>query len=375
MSVSSPDNTQDIGFIHYFEDLEDFREALKIDYPLEEVLLLVLCGVLAMADGWVEIVTFGEKKLPFLRRFLPFENGILSHDQLGYIFRRLDDKQFRTCFIAWSESLHETLQGVVAIDGKALRRSFDKAGKKGAIHMVSAWSSEQNLVLAQTRVDKKSNEITAIPQLLDLLTLQGTIVTIDAMGCQRKIAEKILDKKAGYILALKGNQGKLSADVKSIFEDNSKAKTMSCHETLEHSHGRIDVRRVTVCTDIEVLQKQHKWPGLKSIVMIEHTISENGNARGEMRFYISSLDENSEFMARKIRDHWGIENGLHWIMDVIFHDDDCRIRKDNAPANFTTIKHMASNLLRNSKGKKSMNIKRHMAAWDEDFLFGLIAGK
>ena len=224
MPNDANNNYQDIEFIKYFRDMDDFREADKIKYPLEEVLLLVLCSVLSMADGWVEIALFGEKKLPFLRRFLPFKNKTPSHDRLGYIFKHLDDKQFRKCFVAWAESLHESLKGVVAIDGKALRRSFDKAGNKGAIHMVSAWSSEQNLGLGQTKVDKKSNEITAIPKLLDLLALKGAVVTIDAMGCQRNIASKICDKKADYILALKGNQGTLSKDVKHIFGDNTGRK-------------------------------------------------------------------------------------------------------------------------------------------------------
>lgn len=376
MSLTSDAVTQHVEFLEHFKDMDDPRQAVKILYPLDEVLLLCLCGVLCGADGWVAISIFGKKKLDFLRRFRPFKNGTPSDDELRYIFGRLDEEQFQHCFINWVSSFQKAVKGVIAIDGKALRRSFDKAGAKGAIHMVSAWSSEQNLVLGQTKVDEKSNEITAIPKLLDLLEIEGAIITIDAMGCQRDIAEKILDKKADYIFALKGNQGKLHKDIAAFFKEeqriNSEIITKGYHQTDERNHGRLELRRVTVCTDIKGLKEKHKWPRLTSVIMVEYIASENGENRRETRYYISSLDKTAVFMAKAIRQHWGIENGLHWVMDVVFGDDDCRIRKDNAPANFATIKHMASNVLRSSKEKESMKSKRHMAAWDEDFLFDLI---
>lgn len=376
MSLTSDAVTQHVEFLEHFKDMDDPRQAGKLLYPLDEVLLLCLCGVLCGADGWVAISLFGRKKLDFLRRFRPFKNGTPSDDELRYIFGRLDEEQFQHCFINWVASFQKAIKGVIAIDGKTLRRSFDKAGAKGAIHMVSAWSSEQNLVLGQTRVDEKSNEITAIPKLLDLLEIEGAIITIDAMGCQRNIAEKIRDKKADYIFALKGNQGKLHKDIAAFFKEeqriNSKIITKGYHQTDERNHGRLELRRVTVCTDIKTLKEKHKWPGLTSIIMVEYIASENGENRSETRYYISSLSKTAVFMAKAIRQHWGIENGLHWVMDVVFGDDDCRIRKDNAPANFATIKHMASNVLRSSKEKESMKSKRHMAAWDEDFLFELI---
>jgi len=376
MSLTSDAVTQHVEFLEHFKDMDDPRQAGKLLYPLDEVLLLCLCGVLCGADGWVAISLFGRKKLDFLRRFRPFKNGTPSDDELRYIFGRLDEEQFQHCFINWVASFQKAIKGVIAIDGKTLRRSFDKAGAKGAIHMVSAWSSEQNLVLGQTRVDEKSNEITAIPKLLDLLEIEGAIITIDAMGCQRDIAEKIRDKKADYIFALKGNQGKLHKDIAAFFKEeqriNSKIITKGYHQTDERNHGRLELRRVTVCTDIKTLKEKHKWPGLTSIIMVEYIASENGENRSETRYYISSLSKTAVFMAKAIRQHWGIENGLHWVMDVVFGDDDCRIRKDNAPANFATIKHMASNVLRSSKEKESMKSKRHMAAWDEDFLFELI---
>ncbi|MCP4493027.1 MAG: ISAs1 family transposase [Gammaproteobacteria bacterium] len=365
-----------IGFLEHFKKLEDPRQIKKSTYPLEEILFLVLCAVLSGADDWVAIALYGGKKLDFLRRFLPYENGTPSHDQLGNVFAAIDEKQFQQCFINWVTCLRQAIKGVVAIDGKTLRRSFDKAGKKGAIHMVSAWCSQQNLVLGQTRVDEKSNEITAIPELLDLLDIHGAIITIDAMGCQREIARLIIDKKADYIFSLKGNQGTLRNDVELFLREQEKVKfadtTVSCHETVEKSHGRLEVRKITVCTDIEWLCKRHDWPGLSSIIMVEYTSEEGEKTRRETRFYISSICAEAEFMAAAIRQHWGVENGLHWVMDMIFRDDECRIRKDNAPANFATIKHMASNILRHSKGKRSMRSKRHEAAWDEDFLFDLI---
>jgi predicted transposase YbfD/YdcC len=368
-----------IGFIAHFSQLEDPRQINKALYPLQEILLLVLCAVLSGAEDWVAIALYGEKKLAFLRRFLPYENGTPSHDQLGYLFARIDEKRFQQCFINWVTCVRQAIKGVVAIDGKTLRRSFDKAGNKGAIHMVSAWCSEQNLVLGQVKVDEKSNEITAIPALLDLLQIHGAIVTIDAMGCQRNIAKLIIDKKANYIFSLKGNQGTLRDDVELFFKEqierNYADTAVSCHQAVEKSHGRIEVRKVTVCTDVEWLRQLHDWPGLASIIMVEYSAEEGGKTRHELRFHISSLHVDAETMAAYIRDHWGVENGLHWVMDMVFRDDECRIRKDSAPANFAVIKHMASNILRSSKGKQSMRQKRHAAGWDDDFLFDMITAK
>jgi predicted transposase YbfD/YdcC len=377
VDTEQPGSNPSIVFLDRFKDLEDPRQLLKTIYPLEEILLLVLCAVLSGADDWVAIALYGEQKQTFLRRFLPYAHGTPSHDQLGKLFAALDKAQFQQCFINWVTALRQAIKGVVAIDGKTLRRSFDKAGKKGAIHMISAWCSGQNLVLGQTMVDKKSNEITAIPQLLDLLTIKGAIVTIDAMGCQRDIARKIIDKEADYILSLKGNRGNMHDNIKRFFEKLKKTKkkiaTVFCHEEIEKSHGRIETRKITVCHEVTWLQRRYDWPGLASIVMVEYRSQDaSGKLREEIRFYISSLAANAQFMAAAIRDHWGVENGLHWVMDMLFRDDECRIRKGNAPANFTAIKHMASNLLRLSKGKKSLRQKRHQAAWNEDYLFELI---
>ena len=352
---------QAIDLLTHFENLDDPRQSRKTTYPLNEILLLVLCGVLSGANDWVAIALYGAQKRDLLRRFLPFENGTPSHDQLGKLFSVLDAKQFQTCFASWVEAFQSATCGVVAIDGKVLRRSFDKADKRAAINMVSAWCSEQNLVLAQTAVDKKSNEIRAIPELLDMLCLKGAIVKIDAIGCQRNIAEKITAKGADYVLALKGNQGCLHDRVVRLFDkkniDKNKTITMTYDKSKETSHGRLETRKVTVCGDVEWLQKHNPWPGLKTIVRFDYTAKlANGKQRKDRRFYISSLPTDARLLAKAIRDHWGIENGLHWVMDMLFRDDESRVRKGNSAANFTTVKHIASNLLRSNKQKISLRV-------------------
>ena len=369
---------QVVEWLEHFEPLDDPRQSGKVWYPLDEVLLLCLLAVLAGAECWVEIAEFGKAKLEFLRRFRAFEKGTPSHDQLGDLFAVLDAEAFQRCFINWVGSLTKLSPDIVAIDGKTLRRSYQEAGAKAPIHMISAWASGQRLVLGQIKVAEKSNEITAIPDLLDLLTLKGSTVTIDAMGCQREIAAKIIAKEADYVLALKGNQGTLRADVELFFNE-PKARAfedvaVSRHETLEKSHGRIETRVYTAIDAIDWLKQRHDWIGLKSIVMVD-SIREiiGGKTETETRFYISSLSANAERQGDAIRSHWGVENSHHWVMDMVFRDDECRIRKDNAPANFSTIKHIAGNLMRRAAGKKSMRVKRRLAGWDDADLATLIA--
>jgi predicted transposase YbfD/YdcC len=378
---------QVVEWLEHFRPIEDPRQSGKVWYPLDEMLLLCLLGVLAGAESWVEIAEFGKAKLDFLRRFRPFENGTPSHDQLGDLFAVLDADQFQSCFIAWVASLTSCRRrasgtklgpDIVAIDGKTLRRAYQQGGAKAPIHMISAWSSQQRLVLGQAKVAEKSNEITAIPDLLDLLTLKGATVTIDAMGCQKEIAKKIKDKEADYVLALKGNQGTLSEDVELFFTEQKARKfrdtTISRHQTLEKSHGRIETRTYTAIGDIAWLEERHDWAGLCSIIMVE-SVREiiGGKTESETRFYISSLGADAERQGEAIRSHWGVENSHHWVMDMVFRDDECRIRKANAPANFATIKHIAGNLMRRAAGKKSMRVKRRLAAWDDAYLASLIA--
>jgi predicted transposase YbfD/YdcC len=378
---------QVVEWLEHFRPIEDPRQSGKVWYPLDEMLLLCLLGVLAGAESWVEIAEFGKAKLDFLRRFRPFENGTPSHDQLGDLFAVLDAEQFQSCFIAWVASLTSCRRrasgtklgpDIVAIDGKTLRRAYQQGGAKAPIHMISAWSSQQRLVLGQAKVAEKSNEITAIPDLLDLLTLKGATVTIDAMGCQKEIAKKIKDKEADYVLALKGNQGTLQQDVELFFTEQKAREfedtTISRHQTLEKSHGRIETRTYTAIGDIAWLEERHDWAGLCSIVMVE-SVREiiGGKTESETRFYISSLSADAERQGEAIRSHWGVENSHHWVMDMVFRDDECRIRKHNAPANFATIKHIASNLMRRAAGKHSMRVKRRLAAWDDAYLASLIA--
>ena len=366
-----------VDFLESFEDLADPRQRGKVLYPLDEVLLLVLLGVIAGCESWVEIARYGEKKLALLRRFRPFKDETPSHDQLGDIFAVLDAEQFQLCFVAWVAGLTGLGPEIIAIDGKTLRRSFQDGGAKAPIHMVSAWSAKQNLVLGQVKVAEKSNEITAIPKLLDMLVIKGAVVTIDAMGCQREIAAKIIEQQADYVLALKGNQGALRDDVEEFFIEQKANNYANCtpsqHETLEKSHGRIETRTVTVVGAIDWLKERHAWSGLVSIVMVESCREMAGKSERESRFYITSLPALAERIGSAIRGHWGIENGLHWVMDMVFRDDECRIRKHNAPANFTTVKHMASNLLRQAPGTDSLRVKRKVAAWDDDYLAAILA--
>lgn len=363
-------------FLKHFSSIDDPRQEAKIIYPLDEIFLLVLCAVISGADGWTSIALYGEKKLELLRRFLPFKDGTPSHDQLGILFSRLDMEAFQRCFAGWIASLHDVLEGVVAVDGKTLRGSFDTTTGKAAIHMISAWSCEQQLVLGQCKVDDKSNEITAIPKLLDLLALKGAIVTIDAMGCQRSICQQVLDQESDYVIGLKGNQGSLREDVELFFgeylERNIGDQFVNSAKTIEADHGRVETRRCTVCCDIQWLINRHNWPGLKAVIMSEYTREIRGKIETVRRFHIASFVDTPDKMAQHIRSHWQVENSLHWVLDVTFRQDDCRIRKGNAAANFATINHAATNLLRTKPGKISLPQKRRSAAWDDDYMEALI---
>jgi len=364
-----------VVFLNYFNDLPDPRQRGKVMYPLDEVLLLALLAVLAGAESFVDIARFGCTKRELLRRFRPFLDGTPSHDHLGDIFAALDAEQFQRCFVAWTASLIGVPAGVVAIDGKTARRSGGKAGK-GAIHMVSAFAASQRLVLGQVKVAEKSNEIVAIPKLLDMLVVEGAIITIDAMGCQRAIARKIIDKKADYVFGLKGNQGSLREDVE-LFVTEQKATgfadtTISRAETIDADNGRIETRTTTVIHDVEWLRKRHGWPGLNAMAMVESTRETKGVIEKDTRFYITSLVMPAHLLGPVIRSHWAIENSLHWVMDMVFRDDECRVRTNHAPANFTTIKHMAHNLLRRPNSKDSFRLRRKIAGWDEEFLASLV---
>jgi len=366
-----------VVFLSHFKDLEDPRQQGKVDYPLEEILILCLLAVLAGAETVTDIALFGRKKLDLLRRFRRFAKGTPAHDHLGDILAVLDPEQFQRCFVAWVAALTGTPEGVIAVDGKTVRRSGQKkAGGNAPIHMVSAFAARQRLVLGQVKVAEKSNEIVAIPKLLEMLAIEGAIVTIDAIGCQREIAQKVVEKKADYVLALKGNQGSLRADVELFVAEQKAAgfkhTRISSDQTVDGDHGRIETRTTTVIHDVAWLQERHNWPGLRAVVVVESEREIGDKVERETRFYITSLVLLATLLAPIIRSHWAIENSLHWVMDMVFRDDECRLRTDHAPANFCTIKHMAQNLIRLAPGKASLRLKRKTAGWDDEFLASLV---
>jgi predicted transposase YbfD/YdcC len=365
-----------VVFLDHFRTLADPRQRGKVVYSLDEVLLLCLLAVLAGAESIVDIARFGEKKLALLRRFRPFADGTPSHDQLGTILATVEAAAFQQCFVAWVAAVSGAPAGVIAIDGKTSRRTFAKKGAKAPLHLVSAFAARQRLVLGQLAVGGKSNEIVAIPRLLDMLAIEGAIVSLDAIGCQRAIAAKIIDKKADYLLALKRNQTSLHDDV-ALFVAEQKANgfkdtATSRNQTVDADHGRIETRTTTVIEDVAWLQARHPWPGLKTVVVVDSTREIGAKTERETRLYISSLTLDAETFGPLVRSHWAIENSLHWVMDMVFRDDECRLRTDHAPANFATIKHMAHNLIRKAPGKDSLRLRRKVAAWDDDFLASLI---
>src|ERR1700759_1272002 len=365
-----------VMFLSHFKDLPDPRQPGKVTYPLDEILLLCLLAVLAGAECFAEIALFGVKKLDFLRRFRPFRDGTPAHDHLGDILAVLDAEQFQRCFRSWVAALTGMPEGVIAIDGKTVRRSGNKRSGKAAIHMVSAFAARQRLVLGQVQVAEKSNEIIAIPKLLDMLANEGAIVTIDAMGCQREIARKIVEKGADYVVALKGNQGTLQEDV-AVFVAEQQANgfqntVVTRNKTVDADHGRIETRTVTVLHNMAWLKHRHDWPGLKAVAIVDSVRDTGAKTERERRFYITSAPGTADQIGPAIRDHWSVENGLHWVMDMTFRDDECRVRTDNAPANFAVIRHIAHNLIRRAPGKQSLRQRRKAAGWDDGFLVQML---
>jgi len=359
--------------LSHFKELPDPRVERTKRYPLIEIIFLIISGTLSGCDGWKSIRDFGLLKLDWLRKFLPYEEGIPVDDTLARVMRKLDTKQFANCFTRWMQSVASATNGdVIAIDGKTLRGSYE-SDIKSAIHMVSAWSSANGVVLGQEKTSEKSNEITAIPELLKSLEMKGCIVSIDAMGCQRTIAEQIIKQKGDYLLALKGNQGNLHEEVENFFttakENSFKNVAYGFHEDVDAGHGRIEVRRAYT---LDFEQYKHdipsglKWKKLAQIVMIE-SVREGANFKTqEKRFYITSSLETPEKILTATRKHWGVENSLHWTLDVTFREDESRIRKDAAPENFAIFRHIALNIIRkNTSIDASVKRKRHMAAMDD----------
>jgi predicted transposase YbfD/YdcC len=348
---------------------------------LHDIIVIAICAAVAGADDWVEVETFGQAKEDWLRGFLELRHGIPSHDTFGRVFAALDPEQFRECFIRWTQTASEkSRREIVPIDGKKLRRSHDKTLGKNAIHMVSAWAAENNLVLGQIKVDDKSNEITAIPQLLDLLEVSGCIVTIDAMGCQREIAKKIRAKDADYVLALKGNQGTLFDDAQRLFDQARETDFENCdsYRTEEQGHGRSEIRECWSLSDPDCLssiQNLADWQDLQTVIMVRSERCLGGKQSQETRYYISSLEGDAKQGLRAVRGHWGIENKLHWVLDIAFREDDSRIRKGNGAQNFAVLRHIALNLLKQEKTAKcGIKAKRRKAGWDVEYLTKVLNG-
>lgn len=368
------------SLLEAFEELSDPR-ARSCNYQLDELLLAAICAVISGAESWTSVVEWSEMKLDWLRQHRPFANGIASHDTFGRVFSLLDAKRFEACFVRWMSTLCPSLDGQhIAIDGKCVRGSHD--GSRSAIHLVSAWSSVSGLTLGQIRTADKSNEITAIPQLLDALDVKGAVITIDAMGCQHDIAAKIVERGADYVLGVKDNQPGLAEAVKLWF-DAADAGEMDRpfwdDIQIEKDHGRIETRRCLVTNDVAWLQEQHQhWSGLRSLIMIESTrevIGRNstGTASVERRYYISSLPAKAALLGKTVRAHWGIENSMHWVLDVAFREDDCRIRIGEAAQNFAILRRIALNLLKRDKSTKlGIANKRLKAGWNVDYLGKLL---
>jgi predicted transposase YbfD/YdcC len=360
--------------VEHFDTLEDPRiERTKL-HRLLDIVTLAICAVICGAEGPSDIEHYGHEKYDFLKTFLALPNGIPSHDTIGRVLARIDPQQFQACFLRWMQQLCCLSTGeVVPIDGKTLRHSYDTELGQSAIHMVSAWAATNRLVLGQVKVAEKSNEITAIPELIDALDIAGCIVTIDALGCQKEIAARIIDKDADYILALKGNQEHLHDDVKQVFQtlfqQETLASTLDYYETADTGHGRVEVRRYWTTSAVETLRTKEQWRGLQTLGLIESERSLNGETTLEQRYYILSLPNDARTFGTSVRAHWGIENVVHWVLDVVFREDMSRIRIDHGPENFALIRHIALNLLQHEHSfKGSVKTKRLKAGWNNAYL-------
>ncbi len=359
--------------MHHFSSLDDPRRDHGKLHRLEDILVLTICAVICGADSFVAVEAFGHAKHDFLRRFLSLPNGIPSHDTIRVVFTRLDPRHFEQCFLDWVNAVFERTTGkVVAIDGKTLRRSYDRSSKKAPLQMVSAWAASNRLVLGQVAVDAHSNEITAIPQLLELLDLNGCIVTIDAIGCQQDIAQLIVDQGGDYVLTVKANQGSLWQEVHECFAD-IEADGMRFHETEEAGHGREETRWYWMTETLPWPLRRVQWKGLRSMGVVEASRTVGEKYTVERRYYISSLPPDAERLAEAVRGHWGIENSLHWVLDVAFREDESRIRTGHATENMAVVRRIALNLLKQDTSVKlGVANKRLKAAWDEHYLLKIL---
>jgi predicted transposase YbfD/YdcC len=363
----------------FFSNIPDSRSEHGKRHLLSDLVAIAVCAVVCGADSWVDVALFGRSKETWLRTFLHLPHGIPSHDTFGRVFSLIDPDHFERCFQSWTNALAGVIVGVLAIDGKTLRRSFDTADDRAAIHMISAWAADNRVVFGQLAVDSKSNEITAIPRLLAMLDIKGLTVTIDAMGCQKAIAAQIVDQGGDYMLQVKGNQPDLHEDIKRVFENALSrgwgGREHDVDEQVEKNHGRIERRRTYLTWDVPWLIKASSdWRGLRGVVMVERERTIGDTTTMHRHYYITSLDtRKASEAARACRAHWGVENSLHWTLDVGMNEDQCRIRAGNAAENFSRLRRIALNLLKNEKTVKAgIKAKSKTAGWDHDYLLRVL---
>lgn len=366
-----------LTIMSHFSQITDPRMKKKTAHKLEDIITIAILAVICGADGWTDVQEFGKAKRKWLKTFLELSHGIPSHDTFGRVFSLICAEEFERAFLSWVRSIVRRVKGVVPLDGKTVRRSHDASAGQKAIHLVSAWASANGVMLGQIKTEEKSNEITALPELLELLEIKGCIVTIDAMGCQKAVAEKIVEKKAEYCLALKGNQEGLYEEVYALFqqahETNFEGMEWDSYETDEHNHGRHEIRRYWTLTDLSSLPRVQEWPRLRMVGMVEAECTRQGKTSIEHRFYISSLAGKAKPFAQAVRKHWGIENTLHWVLDIAFREDECRIRRGEAAENFAILRRLALALIRQEETLKvGVKAKRLRAGWDESYLLQLL---
>lgn len=365
------------SLIEHLSIIRDFRDGPARKHLLVEVLTMSVCAMLAGAESFVDMERFGKAKESWFRGFLKLEHGIPSHDTFLRVFAALNPKEFAECFMKWTQAVRRKVEReVVAIDGKTVRRSFDRHKGQEAIHMVNAWATDNGLALGQVKTDDKSNEITAVPQLLRALELEGCIVTLDAMGCQKNIAKEICEADADYVLALKGNHETVHEEVASFLQDarqkDWKKVPHDFLETVEKGHGRIETRRYWITEEIHWFADRSKWEGLRSVGMVESIRQIGENSSSETRFFLCSLKADAKEFARAVRGHWAVENNLHWILDVCFREDQCRARAGHAAQNLAILRQIALNTLKRDPSKDGIKGRQKSAGWNDSYLLRLL---